>query len=103
MDDDEAVFTEPVEQVVPVLFSIPNGMLEDYRPVFVRRAYLLPVSVLAAWTPKELAGLARDAGLAAGGRLSTRPCWPWRMLLTWEPTAPAAHAPREVHPASARA
>ncbi len=48
MDDDEAVFTEPVEQVVPVLFSIPNGMLEDYRPVFVRRAYLLPVSVLAA-------------------------------------------------------
>ena len=62
-----------------------------------------PVSVLAAWTPKELAALARDAGLAADGRLSLRHCWPWRMLLTWEPTAPATVAPQEVRPASALA
>ena len=40
-----------------------------------------PVSVRAAWTPGELAEMARRAGL---GNVNIRRCWPWRMLLTRE-------------------
>lgn len=38
-----------------------------------------PVSVKAAWTPRELRQMACAAGLAAA---KVRRCWPWRMLLT---------------------
>lgn len=38
-----------------------------------------PVSVRAAWTPAELATMAREAGLASA---RVRRVWPWRMQLT---------------------
>jgi 2-polyprenyl-3-methyl-5-hydroxy-6-metoxy-1,4-benzoquinol methylase len=40
-----------------------------------------PVSVRAAFTPREIARLAASAGLP-GARV--RRCWPFRWLLTWE-------------------
>jgi 2-polyprenyl-3-methyl-5-hydroxy-6-metoxy-1,4-benzoquinol methylase len=40
-----------------------------------------PASVRAAWTIQELAEFARRADLTAA---RVQPCWPWRMLLTWQ-------------------
>ena len=39
-----------------------------------------PTSVRAAWTPAELAAMARAAGLTAA---HVRRLWPWRMQLLW--------------------
>jgi 2-polyprenyl-3-methyl-5-hydroxy-6-metoxy-1,4-benzoquinol methylase len=40
-----------------------------------------PVSVRAAWTPRELTVMAAEAGLSSA---SVRPIWPWRMQLIWQ-------------------
>ncbi len=42
-----------------------------------------PISVRAAWTMRELADFAARAQMN-GARIHD--CWPWRMLLVWEPT-----------------
>jgi len=40
-----------------------------------------PASVRAAWTLDELSDFAAQAGMSEA---KIQPCWPWRMLLTWE-------------------
>jgi len=41
-----------------------------------------PASVRAAWTIQELTGFAASAQMK---NARIKPCWPWRMLLTWQP------------------
>jgi 2-polyprenyl-3-methyl-5-hydroxy-6-metoxy-1,4-benzoquinol methylase len=43
-----------------------------------------PVSVCAAWTPREVRALAQRAGLRGA---AVHCVWPWRLVLTWSPEA----------------